>query len=380
LQMDILQIAHAKRLWKDYLAASKDISAHNGRNRALVLARMLLCRIKYCHGPLYYNLYCFDSKKPSEWKEFLTKNEMLLIQSRLNSPQADALATDKLRFYERCISRGIRTPPLLAVVAKDSEYPVPAGVPILRNEVELRRFFQEHNDQQLIFKDIKGAYGEGLLWVRISKGDPYDHNGVLISSGSILSHCFRFSSNFLVQERLRPHEHLRAIMPGAAIGTIRIITFLDPAGSTRLFDSLLKIPIMGNPTDNFHQGKSGNLLAGIDTETGRLLRVMGMKKDIPLVIDRHPSTGTVFKDMKIPCWTDILAFVCMAGKEFPELKTAGWDIGLCDTGIYVLEANARYDIDGHQMVADRGMRRDIVEILNSLSVGRVAGISTPLSN
>ncbi len=348
----------------NYFAVSRKIAAFHRHRQPAVLTRMFLSRLLYNHGPTFFNLYNFDINKFSDWKNFLTKNEMLDMQNALNGKAGDEIATDKLRFFEKCVRLGIPTPPILGIIAIKDEKPQ-ANVQILGSPDSLEKFLLHHSEQRLIIKEKSGSYGENLLSVWIHSGSIRNHDGTPLSAYSIWEHCARCNISFLIQDHLQVHPLLQCIMPGLALGSFRLITFLNASGNPEIADALIKIPVIGNITDNFHQGDSGNLLGAMDFHNGTIRQVWGMRGGVPVPVDRHPNTGVVFFNKTIPLWQEMVQTVRKTAVAFNELRTAGWDVVLSSEGIYILEANSRYDIDGHQMVVMQGMRSKISEFCES---------------
>jgi hypothetical protein len=349
-----------KAAFDSYSKVSKQVAAHHRHPRAVVLGRMLISRLLYDHGPNFFIFYDFETKGLRDWRDFLTKNEMLRMQASLNGKIGDEIATDKLLFMEKCISQGIPTPPVLGVIASGKRAPHGHAL-VLDNPGDLERLLLQYPEQRLIFKEDRGTYGTNLLSIWIHNGMLCDHTGNPLSAQAIWSHCQRSDYNYLIQEHLAVHPQLQCIMPGLALGTIRLITFRNGANEVKIVDALIKIPILGNISDNFHQGNSGNLLGSVDVSSGAIKQVWGVRGGVPVLVPRHPDTDVLLPNRIIPFWQDIVLTVRKSAVAFSELVTAGWDVALAAKGIFILEANSRYDIDGHQMVIMKGMRPQISE-------------------
>jgi len=128
----------------------------------------------------------------------------------------------------------------------------------------------------------------------------------------------------------------------------------------------VRIPIGNNFTDNFSLGGAGNLVAGVDLETGHFLRVFGPDPTgLGLVqeVFRHPDTGVEFPGYIFPFWTSILEVVKVGSKAFGDLKTIGWDVALTEDGPCLIEANSRYAMDVIQVVMDCGLKQNFQELL-----------------
>ena len=329
---------------------------------------MALSRLLYRQGPVFFNLYGFEAKKIREWKDFLAKSEMLALQSAMNGSSYSPVSGDKLLFHERCLELGIPTPAVHAVVST-RDIGLKTSVPRIGTAAALRDFLCAFPEQRFVLKERKGCYGSDLRSVRLHGDVLYDHRDTPVSLDALWNHCLKAVGGFLIQDHLRVHPELKPLMPGIALGTFRIVTFLKPNDDAEIADALVKIPVIGNVADNFHQGDYGNMLGGLNASTGAIGRVWGMKNGLPIERERHPDTKVLMTNRVIPFWSEITSLARRAAKSFPEMRTAGWDIASTDRGILVMEVNSHYDIDGHQMVIMRGMRPEILAFFNNATNG-----------
>ena len=199
-------------------------------------------------------------------------------------------------------------------------------------------------------------------------------NGELLSGQSGFVEIFDSGEVFLLQRALRPHAELQGIMPGACLGTVRLVT-IQVRGQIDIVFGCLKIPVGNNIADNFLAGKSGNLLAEIDLETGRVWRAFGPDMQYPGVICerfQHPDSGIELPGYQFPHWGELVAAVKAGSSAFHELKTIGWDAALTEQGACLIEANSRYDCDLLQVATDRGLKGDLTCLLGDMVSRRSA--------
>jgi hypothetical protein len=363
-------VGHYLEALKGYLDVSRDVSQFSGHWRPSVIINMLVSRLVYDKGPAPYWLFNFEFKKHSEWDQYLTKGQMERMQFALNPKSARNLVDDKLRFYERCLSRGIATPRVLAAIAVTGSLYAPPNVPVLTTPGELMDRILEQGDGKLALKTVTGYYGEHFLTIIVDKGKLFDHQGNSLSAASVMDHCRKSGTDFLIQEHLRLSDALKMVMPGQALGTIRVITIRLGEDVVAAY-SFIKIPVPGNLTDNFHSGQTGNLIAGIDVANGTMMSAWGvaMKKGKGLTrIETHPDTGIRFSGTPFPFWDRILDTARQAARAFDELVTVGWDIAVTDRGINVIEGNWRYDVDVLQITLSRGLRSEMEALYKSAGV------------
>lgn len=351
----------------EYLSTSRAIGRDIRCNSVLVFLRMLLCRLLFGLDNSQYAYYNLHEKSLRECSEYLTKEALEKLQIEINSSNTD-LMEDKVCFFRRCVECNLPTPQVLALLN-------PNGLPMadtrgireLCNEDDLQEFLIRNDKRTLIFKRTTGSYGLGMLSVTSDSGQAYDHTGKTLSAKAIWEHCKAWPEIFMVQDHLEVDESLRSIMPGRALGTFRVVTYLHKDSKTvDIVYALAKCPIVGAINDNFHHGATGNLLCGIDIHNGKFKDAWGRRQG-QIVVSRvlqHPDTGSVFSGMDVPFWSNILEVAVRAAQSFTELRTVGWDIAVTNSGIFIIEGNWSYDPDGRQLTEGRGMRSDIRRIFS----------------
>ena len=66
---------------------------------------------------------------------------------------------------------------------------------------------------------------------------------------------------------------------------------------------------------------------------------------------------------QIPKWKEILEVAKQGAISFPELKTVGWDIALCNRGLLLIEGNHHWDPDGPQITLRRGIKKEMMALV-----------------
>ncbi len=363
-----MKINQVFTILRDYLSTSRAIGRDIECNSISVFLRMLLCRLLYDLDDSQYAYYNLHEKSLRECSEYLTKEALEKFQKEINSSNTD-LMEDKIFFFERCVEHNLPTPQVLAVL-NPNRLPMVGrkNIPELRNEDDLQRFLTNNNKRPLMFKRTTGSYGLGMLSVTSDSGKAYDHTGKELSVKSIWEHCRAWPEVFMVQDHMEPDESLKSLMPGRALGTFRVVTYLRKDNKTvDIVYAVAKFPLVGAINDNFHHGATGNLLCGIDINNGKLKDAWGKKQGKTVVsrVLRHPDTGVAFTGMDIPFWSNILEVAVHAAQSFKELRTVGWDIAVTNSGIFIIEGNWSYDPDGRQLTENRGMRSDITRVFST---------------
>ena len=97
--------------------------------------------------------------------------------------------------------------------------------------------------------------------------------------------------------------------------------------------------------DNFADGTTGNLVADVDLDSGRVTRVVSKTPGRIGVeaVTHHPDTGqSLF--ITLPGWHEAIRVVTEAARLFEGLGSLGWDVALTPDGPRIIEANQEWEI------------------------------------
>jgi len=169
-----------------------------------------------------------------------------------------------------------------------------------------------------------------------------------------------YSLGYVFQERLQPHRTLVSKI-GVSLATVRVVTMATASGP-KVFRAAWKLPAAGNHADNFW--RTGNLLAGLDMETGRIRKVTkgsGFEmEDVKL----HPETGADLIGLPIPDWSKMKMVAIEGARLLHHFGMIGWDIAPTDQGPVIVEANETPDLTLVQAADRRGiLGREFSELL-----------------
>ena len=226
---------------------------------------------------------------------------------------------------------------------------------LLRNEAELRAFLKEGKHYPLFGKPIEGSrsIGSASIECYVASMDSLVTNaGRLISLDSFISYVnSHAASGYQFQSRISPHATVRD-MCGDRLATVRLLTILRK-GKPELLRACWKIPAGENAADNFW--RPGNLLAQLDLDSGRVIRVIRRTGTKQEEISHHPDTGVRILGMKVPNWRDVTRLAFDGAKLLDELPLVGWDIAPVDSGAVLVEPNVTPDLQLHQLADRRGI-------------------------
>lgn len=217
----------------------------------------------------------------------------------------------------------------------------------------------------------EGGYQEFLDFIQAREGfmcKPYDGlggNGVekrytrdIADPKAFFDHCVE--NRLFLEELVIQHPDMNVLCP-ASVNTIRAMTFNDH-GNPRIIWMGMRIGNGVNAVDNFHAQGMG---AAIDMEKGCLVGNAIDKDNITYT--HHPFTGVQFDGFRLPCFEEAMDLVLRAAKEEDHLLVIGWDIALSENGPVIIEGNRRPGFDLPQVLADRGLKCMVDDVMKSLN-------------
>lgn len=312
-------------------------------------------------GPFYYALFSLYRESPQTWGSYVLDAEANEKVRKRNTAEARELVTDKLRFYDWLQSGGLPTIPVLGIVGKPGFSSGTKGIDLFVSPELFSRGSSGFPDA-IFLKTIDGSHGEGAFLATRSN-DTWKFAGQEGTAAELFGYCMAqlgSRAGWLVQPRIQPCAAIEAEFAPKALGTVRIVTLLR-GDTVHLLAALLKIPLGDSVADNFSEGSSGNMIAPIDLATGCLgSGVMSESRDWPqlTLVENHPESGRRISGFQLPFWQETVDLVRSAQSTLHEAATLGWDVALTDAGPLIVEANAGYGVEIHQVALQRGMRND----------------------
>jgi hypothetical protein len=243
-----------------------------------------------------------------------------------------AMTTDKAILY--ALLRGLSLPhPALRALVHPAR--TLGSVRALRTLAEAESFLRDPANHPLFGKPADGVGSTGIVAFTGVVGDELRFaDGRRAAVSAFVAELAPFlDRGYLFQERLSPHPGLAASLGGRLSG-VRLLV-LHEGGEPEVLRATWKIPAGANQADNFW--RPGNLVAAIDPETGRVIRIVrgvGIDQE---VVDDHPDTGARLFGATLPDWDKVRALVLEAAAAFPGLWLQGWDVALSDRGPVILE-------------------------------------------
>lgn len=225
----------------------------------------------------------------------------------------------------------------------------------LRTRAELRDFLLESANYPLFGKPVESFQSLGALALIGCDADSGDviavgdkRLNVEATLDDIEAH---YSAGYLFQKMVKPHRDLVPVI-GERLATVRILTIATPEGP-KAFRAGWKIAAAGNVADNFW--RAGNMLAGLDFETGRVTRVTSGVGFEMKDVTHHPDTGAELIGLAVPDWEKMKATAVEGAKVLRHFGIIGWDMAATDDGPVIVEANETPDFGLVQIAERRGI-------------------------
>lgn len=327
----------------EYLLQARRVSTEHGLSpiRQLVdIARLSKTPGRIGPGD-YYSYRLFDTAlSDTEKAEFVGwKVEPRL--DALNDPTWHCLGLDKILMYSLFQNAGIRIPETKAIYLPGRTRPL-AGSTALESQEALHTWLRNANNYPFFSKPSASGFGRGAFLV-----DAYDAtNDCVVSREGERIKVTEFEKQFHDIERLgylfqHPIQADSRLVDslGTTVSSLRMIVLCDEYEGPVLHRCFWKLPTGNNSHDNYNGGKTGNLAAAINQDTGQITRVInGTGLDL-VEIERHPDTGVDLKTLAVPDWQNVRQFTFDAALTLPKLRFQQWDIALSNDGPLALEVN-----------------------------------------
>ncbi len=310
-----------------------------------------------------YGLFNHTQFDQAQRESFMGWRSISRIQDKLNASEAGILAEDKLIFY--CLMHAVELPvPETMAAYIPTAPPVPSVTQTLTNRDELSAYLTTAAVLPLFAKPVRGIYGSGAYLL-----EGYDPDTGMLHVGDrgpvaleelldeIETHFRgRKRRGYLLQRVVQPHPDL-ADLAGERLSGLRV-AMVERDGEPRIYCAVLKINSGRSITDNFEHGKSGNLLADVDIETGIVSAAFQGAGENLCTVEHHPLTGKAIKGFQVPHWQQVMALCRQVMLAIPGMRMAGLDIAVTPTGPVVLEINNVGDFDLLQIASGRGVLED----------------------
>jgi hypothetical protein len=268
------------------------------------------------------------------------------------------LLADKVAGTNYLAAYGLPVIPIRAIFRENLAESAGGGPVRLGSPATLHAYLSDPSRYPLFAKPVEGFQSLGSVSL-----DAYEPGtGMLTTTDGRHMELARFVAEvvanygrgYLFQDRVAPHEHVR-LLCGERLATVRFITLQTQDGPI-LLRACWKLPAGGNAADNFW--RSGNLLAGLDLATGRVVRAVRGKGLDQTPAPCHPDTGEMLVGSHVPNWRVLVDLALRGAALVDQMTLIGWDIAPVAGGGVIVEMNETPDLQLPQLADQRGMLAD----------------------
>ena len=290
-----------------------------------------------------YRLGLFQPKfDDSRLTDFTSRKMTTKLQKAINPASWESLLKDKGIFYRFLMAQGLPIPQLYGIFFQKVTGWSPDGY-ILAGRADWERLLTTIPADEFVIKPCRGAFGSGVKIFTRTSGGFKDVSGNTVKAVDIydLMRTDTDFDTFVVQQRLRNNPEICRLSPSDFLQTVRVTTFIDRKGCCQILFAFMKLIGGSNITDNFGDGRNGNMLAAIRTEDGTLepAVVTDSQGKGARYFNRHPQTGIEFSSFHVPQWSEVIALAQKAAVSFLPVRAIGWDIAITPTDIKIIEGN-----------------------------------------
>lgn len=203
-----------------------------------------------------------------------------------------------------------------------------------------------------IKKSVESCGGKGVIYCNTAQ-DSIDKIKSILNS---------FGKNLVVQEKIKQSPIL-ASLNESSVNTLRLISFLKPDGSVKIYSVVLRMGINGAVVDN---ASSGGITIGVQDD-GRLKNIAYTARGVKYS-KCHPDSKVEFQSIVIPNLDIIKEAVVRLHHRLMRLRLLSWDFAIDDNNQPILvEVNMdRGQLDFHQLNNGPLFGDDLMEILNEV--------------
>ena len=353
--------------FSQYSRMARQVSIREGIPVARQVSEILhLSRFPGKIGPGdYYSYRLFEDSVPMAEKERFVGWRAESRLDALNESSWHCLGLDKVLMYSLFQSIGIRCPETLAVYLPGGTRYL-HGAKALSTQEQLHSWLRTPSNYPFFSKPSACGFAKGPYFAYAYDGQKdcikfRDGESIKIEDfeqgfGDIERLGYLFQTPLGNDSRLIDSV-------GRTLSSLRMIVLVNESHPPILHRCFWKLPTGSNTHDNYNGGRTGNLAAALDHETGRITRVInGTGLDV-IEVPHHPDTGILLSTVAVPDWKEILDFTFRAALTFPKLRFQQWDIALTDDGPVALEVNlfGTGGCDLTQLLYRKGLLDDVMQ-------------------
>lgn len=279
-----------------------------------------------------YQLYDDEKYSPQDKRRFISDRLVDKVTYTCGDIRWDLLTDDKSICYSLLQQAGFPVPQTLAVI--DNTMRSFGGARKISSPAMLKDYLSGLNAYPVFAKSNSGMGSFGAFMISGVDGDR-----VLLEQSEPMTFDELFqqrigSRPFLLQTFIQNDPVIAAF--SKYLATVRVVNMVKPDRVWTPF-ALLKIPSEQSVADNYW--RSGNLLANLDVETGKIRRVVRGKGVALEELTEHPGTGQRLIGVTLPHWRQLRDLNEACARLFAPLRYHSLDVALTPEGPVIVEVN-----------------------------------------
>ena len=293
---------------------------------------------------IYFQRLLDPALTESQLQRSVSKEELLALQNRLNPPALHRRTEDKICFHAFCRQAGLPVPEIFALFDRNGAEDSPE-FRVIRGLSGVEQFLRDSPAETFIVKPVDGVNGEGVMRLDRKGVQWRDSHGSACSASGLISSINRTSYvRWIFQRVVQGHSAVRELSGATGLQTVRVVTAVDDCGVVRILAARLRLIYGDIAHDNFECGKTGNVIAILDPENGRILSAVGVARDRYEMqqVTRHPSTHRALIGFEVPNWDAVRELAIAAAHQFRPLCTVGWDVAVTPDEPCLIEGNVTW--------------------------------------
>jgi hypothetical protein len=297
---------------------------------------------------LRYQLWDRDLHPGDTADRFIGGRTVWPVSHSVNRKSWWSAAEDKFAMTQIIAAGGLPQPQTLAVIDASSARSY-GRLPRIETGKALRELLLSRPEGSVFVKTLDGMVGAGAL--AFGHADEY---GVEVTGYGKLDYDRVIAealgdSAYMVQERLQNHPDLAPFCTG--LTTIRLPAFII-GSAVSVPMGVMKLATAGNAACAFW--RPGNLVCGLDMETGEVTRVAGRDGPVVRALPDHPGLPGLM-GLKLPFWREVLDLHEHAVRLFGAIAYQSTDIALTPEGPVLVELNYAGSFDVLQNGTGQGL-------------------------
>lgn len=325
-------------------------------------------RRRFSPDEIHFQRLLDPSLTESDLLRAVSKEELLAVQAQLNPQAFHARTEDKVEFDRFCRERQLPVADILAIY--DGQTSLRADrFPQYNDAGGLDSFLRDTTVDCFILKPVAGVSGDGVMRLERDGKHWRDSRGAVFDAAAILEAIARTGyTRWLFQQVVCGHPILAELSNTSGLQTVRVVTLVDKDEQVRVLAARLRLIGGDAAYDNFKFGKTGNVIAILNPDSGRVESAFGgarARYEIQAVT-HHPRTGRDLIGFQVPDWPAVRELAVVAARAFMPLRSIGWDVAVTPDAPLLIEGNVTWDtLSGEARMGE--IYRELRELAESLS-------------